>query len=96
MSSPAAAQRVAGAISVVKWVVIAFQLLAAFVFGFGAVLASSDDFVSTPAGLVGAVVIALSAVVTWVLFGWFEHTLSMLAQVAINTAPAAAPYSPAL
>jgi hypothetical protein len=47
-------------------------------------------------GLVFTVALILFAVVIWVLFGWFEHTLSMLSQVALNTTPAPAPYSPAL
>jgi hypothetical protein len=49
----------------------------------------------TPFSLLGGLTFALSAVVTWVMFGWFEHTLSMLSQVALNTTPPAAPYGPA-
>jgi len=91
MSSPAAAQRVAGTIRTVKWVVIAFMLLVAVV----SMLAGASDGMPVYA-VMGVLTSVLAAVVTWVMFGWFEHTLSMLSQVALNTSPAAAPFSPAL
>ena len=93
MSSPAAAQRVASTIRTVKWVVIAVQLLVALVTGLVGVAA--DDSSAMAFSLLGALTFALSAVVTWVMFGWFEHTLSMLSQVALNTSHPAAQYVPA-
>jgi hypothetical protein len=39
-------------------------------------------------GFIFAVGAGLYALITWVLFGWFEQTLRMLATIADNTASA--------
>ena len=83
MSSPAAAQRVAGTIGTVKWVlVVALLAFAVLCLVVGVVAGDSSAFLVC---LGVAITWVISAVVTWVMFGWFEHTLSMLSQVALNT-----------
>lgn len=89
MGNPAAAIRVANTIATVKWIVIGLIVLAAFVGPAVLIFGSIDGGVSIGpvlvavlAGLVGSL---LGSIVVWVLFGWFEQTLRMLAMVATNT-----------
>lgn len=91
MGNPAAAIRVANTIAMFKWIVIGLIVLAMFVvpavFIFG-VLEGEDVpplalLLVIAAALVGGL---LGSIVVWVLFGWFEQTLRMLAMVAGNTA----------
>lgn len=90
MGNPAAAIRVANTIAMFKWIVIGLMVLAMFVvpavFIFGAL--EGEDvpplalLLIIAAALVGGL---LGTIVVWVLFGWFEQTLRMLAMVAGNT-----------
>ncbi len=91
MGNPAAATRVANTIAMFKWIVIGLIVLAMIVAPvvviFGVLgdeeLAPVALLVIAAAALVGGV---LGSIVVWVLFGWFEQTLRMLAMVAGNTA----------
>lgn len=79
-----AAARVAGTIGVFKWVIIAVQLLA----GVASMLGFNSSTSGPAWAVIAAPVIALLwALFTWVLFGWFQHTLGMLAAISANTAP---------
>jgi len=96
MGNPAAAIRVANTIATFKWIVIGLMVLATFVgpavLIFGAL---EGEDLATPAMIViglGALVGGmLGSIVVWVLFGWFEQTLRMLAMVATNTIAAQQP-----
>jgi hypothetical protein len=85
MPNTAAASRVAGTIGVFKWVIIATQVL------FGVILLlvfnAQHDWPTwtAAAGPIALVASLLSALFTWVLFGWFQHTLGMLSAIAANT-----------
>jgi hypothetical protein len=88
------AVRVAKTIGVFKWILVCLTLLAGVITAIAMVSANSSDYSSTIA--VGAVVGAiLYALMTWVLFGWFEHTLRALAQIATNTSVPASGYQQA-
>jgi hypothetical protein len=78
-----AAARVAGTIGAFKWVIIAVQVLAGVISMVGVNSGSGPAWML----LVVPVAVVLSVVWTWVLLGWFQHTLGMLAAVAANTAP---------
>lgn len=93
MGNPAAATRVANAIATLKWIVIILLLLAMFVvpavFIFGAL--EGEDLAPVALLAIGAAALIgglLGSIAVWVLFGWFEQTLRMLAMVATNTAHA--------
>lgn len=79
-----AAARVAGMIGVVKWVIVAVQILAGLISMLGI---NSSGSGPAWAVVVAPVVALMSALFTWVLFGWFQHTLGMLAAISANTAP---------
>jgi hypothetical protein len=83
-NSMAAGARVAVAIGVVKWVLIGLAMVAA---GVGILLTLVDP--TTDYSVVVGIVYAIGCVVwslfVWVLFGWFEHTLSALVAIARNT-----------
>ncbi|WP_109506352.1 hypothetical protein [Nocardioides speluncae] len=99
MGNPAAAIRVANTIATFKWIVIGLIVLAMFVvpavvfFGVleGEDLAPLAILLLAVAALVGGV---LGSIIAWVLFGWFEQTLRMLAMVAGNTTTAAPALQP--
>lgn len=85
MSSSAAASRVAGTIGVFKWIIVGAQVLFGVILLFA--LNAQQDWPTwtAAAGPVALVSMLLSALFTWVLFGWFQHTLGMLATIAANT-----------
>jgi small-conductance mechanosensitive channel len=88
------AVRVATTIGVFKWILVCLTLLAGVITAIAMLSDNSSDY-STTIG-VGAVLGAiLYALMTWVLFGWFEHTLRALAQIATNTAVPASSYQQA-
>jgi len=80
-----AADRVADMIGVVKWLIVIF-ILALGVYGVFAAIFGG-------AGLFAAIGIGLYAigqsVVAWAVFGWFQHTLGMLVNIASTSVPAA-------
>jgi len=71
-----AAHRLARTIGIIKWAVL---LIAAF--AVVAALSSGNKYVS--AALV--LPMAMVGLVAFVTFGWFQHTLRMLATIAGNT-----------
>jgi hypothetical protein len=85
MSNTAAASRVAGTIGIFKWVIIAAQVLSGVILLL--VFNSQHDWPTwtAAAGPMALVASLLSALFTWVLFGWFQHTLGMLSTIAANT-----------
>ncbi|MBC9734918.1 hypothetical protein [Nocardioides marmotae] len=92
MNNPAAANLVATTIGTVKWVAVAgFALLGAFGV-LGGLL--SGEVSGVLVGLMVLVASALCALLMWVLFGWFEQTLRMLADIAVNTGSRTAAPSP--
>lgn len=82
------AARVAGTIGIVKWLVVAFGIISTLVSFAVLVTSDTDAFAQAMALLVlaGGVVTVL---VVWVLFGWFQHTLGALAEIAANTSAGA-------
>ena len=93
--STAPAVRVATTIATCKWIAVGGILLVG-VLGLLGGLASGDAS-RVLIGLVLLVASVLYALVAWVLFGWFEQTLRMLAVIAENTshrAPGANPPVP--
>jgi hypothetical protein len=92
VSNAAAASRVAGTIGIFKWIVIAVQVLFGVILLF--VLNAQEDWPTwtAAAGPLALVANLLSALFTWVLFGWFQHTLGMLSTIAANTLPQAPAY----
>jgi hypothetical protein len=85
MWSTESGARVATAIGVMKWVLIACVAVADVVVAINVSLRDSD--ISSALWTV-ALYFAISAawcLFIWVLFGWFEHTLSALVTIARNT-----------
>lgn len=78
----APAFRVASAIGVVKWIVVGVHALVAVVAFLGGALSGSATILNLAIPLVSGI----GALVAWVMFGWAQHTLGMLATVARNTA----------
>lgn len=86
-NSMAAGARVAAAIGVIKWLLIGLAIVAAGVAVLLAVVDRTDyDLAAAVGTVVGSVIWILFV---WVLFGWFEHTLSALIAIARNTTPQA-------
>lgn len=77
-----AAARVARTIGTFKWVLVAAALVAG-VIGFAVGLTTEAGATIAFGSAAGAAVYAVSV---WVLFGWFQHTLGMLAAISANTA----------
>jgi hypothetical protein len=75
--------RVAATIGVLKWILVSIALLAGLitVIAMFADETTSSSLIGLGAGT-GAILYAL---MIWVLFGWFEHSLRALAQIAANT-----------
>ncbi|WP_406046594.1 hypothetical protein [Kribbella sp. NBC_00889] len=102
MSNSAAQRaRVATAISVIKWILIALAITTGAVSVLAAVL--DDGANSITVALAVAAGTAVWSLFVWVLFGWFEHTLMALVTISRNTAVAVpasrydvppAPYEP--
>jgi hypothetical protein len=83
----AAGARVAAAIGVIKWLLIGLAIVVAGVAVLLAVVDRTDyDLAAAVGTVVGSVIWILFV---WVLFGWFEHTLSALIAIARNTTPQA-------
>lgn len=82
MVTNAAAARVASTIGAMKWVIIAAQIITGVILMLA--INSAETWPSWTAVLAPAAIVSalLSAVFTWVLFGWFQHTLGMLAAIA--------------
>lgn len=85
-NSGANGARVATAIGAIKWVLIALAITAGAVSILAAVLRGGNGAITI--SLAAAAGTAVWSLFVWVLFGWFEHTLSTLAEIARNTAPA--------
>jgi hypothetical protein len=86
MNNPAAANRVATTIATFKWVIIGLIGLVTLI-GFAAGAAQGGSGLALAfVFLIGG---ALEALVLYVVWGWFEQTLRMLADIATNTAIAA-------
>jgi hypothetical protein len=78
------AARVASTIGVVKWILMAVILLAAVVtLLVGLTSGESSTFAIGLGAAVGGILYAL---LIWVLFGWFEHSLRALSEIVANTA----------
>lgn len=84
----AAASRVAVMIGVVKWIVVAVQVVTGVIFLF--VFNAQEDWPTwtAAAGPVTLIWFLLSALLSWVVFGWFQHVLGMLAAIAGAVTPA--------
>ena len=75
--------RVATTIGVIKWILVSLALLAGVI---TVIAMFSDETTSSSLiGVGGGVAAILYALMVWVLFGWFEHTLRALAEIATNT-----------
>jgi hypothetical protein len=89
-SSGDAGARVATAIGAIKWVLIGVAIVVAGVGVLRALMVDDGTY-----GVTVSVGIAAGALVwmlfVWVLFGWFEHTLTALVAIARNTAPSGMP-----
>lgn len=83
-TTAAKATAVADAIGAIKWVLIALAVTVAIVSALAAVLERPGSTALT-VSLVITAGTALWVLFTWVLFGWFEHTLRALAEIARNT-----------
>lgn len=81
-SNASAAGRVASTIGVFKWIIVIMYATTGVILMF--TLNANEDIPAWTAlaAPVGALMVALGA---WVLFGWFQHTLAMLAAIAANT-----------
>jgi hypothetical protein len=84
MARPVAAVRVAATIGAAKWTLVSLLAL----FGVGSLVmsmaaAASGD--SAALSFAVFIVCTIYAVLVWVLFGWFEHTLRLLSSIATNT-----------
>lgn len=86
MNDILAADRVADFIGVVKWVLIILGLIAGVIAVFSAIFGSASFMAVV--GLCFGILFQL--LLTWAVFGWFQHTLGMLVNVAANTTPATA------
>lgn len=100
-NSAAQGERVATAIGVVKWILIALAITSGAVSVLAAVLDNGANSITV--ALAVAAGTAVWSLFVWVLFGWFEHTLSALVTISRNTALAvpasrydvpAGPYEP--
>ncbi|MFK4087959.1 hypothetical protein ACI2LF_27860 [Kribbella sp. NPDC020789] len=81
---------VATAIGVIKWMLIGLAMVVALVSVVNAALSDESTYrtLAAVAAVGGAVIWSLFV---WVLFGWFEHTLSALVAIARNTTPVIVP-----
>ncbi|TDD46556.1 hypothetical protein E1263_36195 [Kribbella antibiotica] len=89
-SSSSAGANVATAIGVMKWVLIGLAMVVALVSVINVVL-SDDSTYRMYGGLAAAGGAVVWSLCVWVLFGWFEHTLSALVTIARNTTPVLMP-----
>lgn len=93
-SNTSAAGRVATTIGVVKWLVVAAYVVTGVIALLVTNAQTSWPTWTAAAGPLTLVGCLIAAGVAWVLFGWFQHSLSMLVTIAGNTAPAAYDYQP--
>jgi hypothetical protein len=80
------ADRIATTFGVMKWLVIGVILLIAAISMIAGV--ANDSLLLFWLGGVAGI---LEAVVAWVMFGWTQHTLALMAQIARNTSAQAPP-----
>ncbi|SDD22898.1 hypothetical protein [Auraticoccus monumenti] len=84
-----AALRVATAIAVIKWILIALIVMGQL--GGAAYVLATSEGSDVDSGLIllgivlSFVVLVLAVVLVWVLFGWFEHVLRVLVSIADHT-----------
>jgi hypothetical protein len=88
-NSGARGARVATAIGAIKWVLIAVAITAGIVTVLAAILRGGTEGITI--ALISAAGTVVWSLFVWVLFGWFEHTLTTLVEIARNTAPAVLP-----
>ena len=86
-NSMAAGARVALAIGVIKWVLIAIAIVTAGVSILLPLLDPTTSNYTLAIGVAAAFGCLVWILFIWVLFGWFEHTLAALIAIARNTAP---------
>lgn len=82
MNNPAGADRVANLISTFKWIVIGIAAVVAVVVF---VAFASQGGAGAAAGLLVLIGVGVYCIILYVMFGWFEQTLRMLANIATNT-----------
>lgn len=86
-NSMAAGARVALAIGLIKWVLIGVAIVVAGVSILLPLLDPTTSDYTLPVGVAAAFGCLVWSLFIWVLFGWFEHTLTALVAIARNTAP---------
>jgi hypothetical protein len=74
-------------IAVFKWVIIAAQILYGVILLLVFNAQESWPTWTAAAGPVALIFMLLSALGTWVVFGWFQHTLMTLVEIARNMPP---------
>lgn len=79
-----AASRLANTIRSFKWIVIASQTFVGLMIVVGI---NADNTNSVPGWVMIPVAFGtlVAALTSWVLLGWFEHTLHLLAKIAENS-----------
>lgn len=85
MSKADSGERVAAAISVIKWTLITLAVLGAVVTVLGAALGGGSVPYASVVVLITVAATTVWCLMVWVLFGWFEHTLLALVAIARNT-----------
>ena len=84
-NNTAPARRVAGTIGVFKWIVIGIQIIFGVILLFAFNAQEDWPVWTAAAGPFALAAFLLSALSTWVVFGWLQHTLGMLTAIAANT-----------
>jgi len=84
-NNAAAASRVAATIGIFKWIIIGAQVVLGVILLLVLNAQESWPTWTAAAGPLALVGFLLSALFTWVLFGWFQHTLGMLSTIAADT-----------
>lgn len=90
------AERVATAISAIKWVLIMLAAVSAIVGAINYALNDTSVTSSVTVALIMVLGAAVWSLLVWVLFGWFEHTLLALVAIARNTSGHATATRPAV
>jgi hypothetical protein len=80
-SSIKAAERVVATINVFKWIVVTTLALAGVIVALAIEFATTLPRITEAGALLAGV---LAAMVTWVTFGWRQHTLGMLTVIATS------------
>ncbi len=87
-SSYRTALRVATAIAIVKWFLIALAVLATIGLPIYQLSTDAGSGFEEVAGLIVAAIVVvglLLILLIWVIFGWFEHVLRLLVAIADHT-----------